>query len=440
MRPKPGGLSARFAVILSGELIQSLFHFAVNVALVRELSAHDYGLFAIVFTVGGIGITYIRSMVAVPATLFLSRSLGRAAELGHDATFGAAATLVATGMGALVAAFLVPELGTGAAMGGLFIALYAFRSYLRIVLLARASSRIAGLSDIAYALSGAVFGGIMLLGPGGGVTLLDHAFLALASAHAVGIVVAYGALRQPVRLRFRPSLRRRYASIWPTLVWSLVGITSTNIQGQGLTLLFALIAGPAAYAPIAATLVLFAPLRIPTNALTNMVLPEITTLLAERKLDRARHLVIRSTVIIGLGCIVYGAGMWLCLPAIEHYLFKGRFLHEPMNLIGLGVWSVVTASLLYAIPRAFLEAAAAFRAIAYGAIVSAGLGFAVMIPILMTTLPAYALIGLLVSEMVTAVWCARAFAIRSLGAGLPAASPMEAARVDVDPLPAGTRG
>lgn len=425
MRLKSGGLTGKFAVILSGELIQSLFHFAVNIALVRELSAHDYGLFAIVFTVGGIGITYIRSMVAVPATLFLSRSLGRGAERGHDVTFGAAATLVALGMGALVAAFLVPSLGTGAAMGGLFIALYAFRSYLRIVLLARAASRIAGLSDIAYAGSGFVFGLVLMTGEG--ATLLDHAFMGLAAAHGIGIAVAYGALRQPVRLRFRQSLRRRYASIWPTLVWSLVGITSTNIQGQGLTLLFALIAGPAAYAPIAATLVLFAPLRIPTNALTNMVLPEITTLLAERKLKEARRLVIRSTVIIGAGCMVYGAGMWIGLPVIEHYLFKGRFLHEPMALIGIGVWSVVTVSLLYAIPRAFLEAAAAFRAIAYGAIVAAGVGFSVMIPILFLAMPAYALIGLLASEVVTALWCAQAFGVRSLGTGLRTASPMDAA-------------
>lgn len=423
MRLRLEGLMCKFAVILSGELIQSLFHFAVNIALVRSLSAHDYGLFAIVFTVGGIGITYIRSLVAVPATLFLSRSLGRVAERGHDATFGAAATLVAFGLGAIVALFLAPSIGSGALLGGAFIALYTFRSYLRIVLLARGASRIAGLSDIAYAGSGLVFGIVAMAGEG--TTLLDHAFVALAAAHGVGIAAAYLGLRQPVRLRFRSSLRRRYASIWPTLVWSLVGITSTNIQGQGLTLLFALLAGPAAYAPIAATLVLFAPLRIPTNALTNMVLPEITRLLAERRLREARRLVIRSTAIIGAACLVYGAVMWSALPMIEETLFKGRFSHEPMGLIGLGVWSVVAVSLLYAIPRAFLEAAAAFRSIAYGATLAAGLGFAVMVPILSSAQPpAMALIGLLVSEIVTALWCARAFGLRSLGAGAIETGPL----------------
>ncbi|WP_204307774.1 hypothetical protein, partial [Klebsiella pneumoniae] len=71
---------------------------------------------------------------------------------------------------------------------------------------------------------------------------------------------------------------------------------------------------------------------------TNMVLPEITGLLAGNRLEPARRLVTRSTAIIAAGCLVYGAAMWVGLPIIEHHLFKGRFLHEPMELIGLGVW------------------------------------------------------------------------------------------------------
>jgi hypothetical protein len=64
-------VGSRFAVILSGELVQSLFHFMLNIVLVRELGARDYGLFAIVFTVGAVGVTYIRALVAVPATCTL---------------------------------------------------------------------------------------------------------------------------------------------------------------------------------------------------------------------------------------------------------------------------------------------------------------------------------------------------------------------------------
>lgn len=402
----------RFAVILSGELIQSLFHFVLNIVLVRELDAHDYGLFAIVFTVGAVGVTYIRALVAVPATLFLSHSLGRPAERGYDIVFGSGAALLAILMATVVALLLAPVIGSGALAGGAFVGLYAFRSYLRIVLLARRAPRIAGLSDIVYAGCGLAFTGLLLL-HGRGVALLDDAFLGIAAAHAVGIGVALVLTRQPVRFSVRPSMRRRYREIWRTLAWSLVGVTGTIVQGQGLTLLFAILAGPAAYAPIAATLVLFAPLRIPTNALNNMVLPEITGLLAAGRIGAARRLVLRSILLIGLACLAYGAAMWAALPIIEHHLFKGRFVDEPMAWIGFGVWCVVTISLLYAIPRAFLEASAAFRTIASGAMVSAAIGFAIMVPLLLTLPPAFALIGLAVSELSTVLWAAKAFRDRS---------------------------
>ena len=395
-------LSGRFAVILSGELIQSLFHFALNILLVRELGAHDYGLFAIVFTVGAVGITYIRALVAVPATLHLTRSLGRPAALGYDVMFGSGAALVSVLMALATGVALAPVIGLGALAAGAFVGLYGFRSYLRIVLLARGRPRVAGLSDLVYAVCGAVFVWRGLSGEG--TALLDRAFLAIALAHAIAIVVAYVALRQRLRVSLHAKARARYRAIWRTLAWSLAGVTSLTVQGQGLTLLFALLAGPAAYAPIAATLVLYAPLRIPTSALMNMVLPEISGLLAAGQGLAARRLVVRHVLLIACACLVYGLVMAATLPLIEQVLFKGRFAGEPMGWIGLGVWAVVTVSLLYAMPRAYLEASAAFRTITAGAVASAALGFALMVPLLLVLPPASALLGLLASEIATLAW------------------------------------
>ncbi|WP_245524283.1 hypothetical protein [Methylobacterium nonmethylotrophicum] len=402
-----GGFGRRFAVVLSGELIQSLFHFVLNVVLVRTLTQHDYGLFAIVFTCGAVGVAYIRALVSVPATLFLSRSLGRPSERGYDVVFGSGALLVAAAMGGLAAAVLVPIMGVGALAAGAFIALYAFRSHLRIVLLARKAPRIAGLSDTVYAGLGLALAVATL--HGSDEIVLEHAFLSVAFAHGCGIAVSYLALRKPLRFTLRRSLWRRYLALWRTLLWSLTGVTSITVQGQGMTLAFATLVGPESYAPIAATLVLFAPLRIPTNALTNMVMAEITALLAEGRTRPATLIVVRSTAVIALACLVYGTAMWVLLPLIEQYLFKGRFNHEPMNWIGFGVWTVVSVSLLYAIPRAYLEASAGFRTIASGAIVAALLGFAIMVPLLLVLPAPWALIGLAASEAATVIWSALAF-------------------------------
>jgi O-antigen/teichoic acid export membrane protein len=414
-RTRPGRLlgalraavSGRFAVILSGELTQSLFHFVLNILLVRELDAHDYGLFAIVFKVGAVGITYIRALVAIPATLHVTRCIGRPAALGYDVMFGSGALLVSGVMGVGVGLALVPVIGLGALAAGAFVGLYAFRSYLRIVLLARGRARIAGLSDVVYAACGTVFAALGL--HGSGTVLLDHAFVAIALAHAVAIAVAYGVLRERLRISLHARTRARYRAIWRTLAWSLAGVTSLTVQGQGLTLLFALLAGPAAYAPIAATLVLYAPLRIPTSALMNMFLPEIIRLRATGQVQAARRIVIRQAALLGCACLAYGAAMAALLPLIEEILFKGRFADAPLGWIGVGVWAVVTVSLLYALPHAYLEASAAFRTITAGAVASAALGFALMVPALLLLPAATALLGLLASEIATLAWSVNAF-------------------------------
>ncbi|KIU27453.1 membrane protein [Methylobacterium radiotolerans] len=403
-------VGSRFAVILSGELVQSLFHFMLNIVLVRELGARDYGLFAIVFTVGAVGVTYIRALVAVPATLHLTRSRGRPAARGYDVMFGSGAALVSAQMALAVGLGLVPVIGRGALAGGAFVGLYAFRSYLRIVLVARGRTQIAGVSDLVYASCGIIFLGLSIRGEG--AALLDRTFLVIALAHAVAIAVSYGALRERLRFSMHARTRARYLAIWRALAWSLAGITCLTVQGQGLTLLLAFVIGPGAYAPIAATLVLYAPLRIATVALTNMLLPDISSLLARGQAREAHRVVVRSAAVIGGVCILYGAIMLVALPAIEAVLFKDRFDGEPMGWIGVGVWSIVTLALLYTIPRAFLEASAAFRTITEVALASAVLGFVIMVPAL-TLLPAsFALVGLAASEAMTLLYSVQAFRVR----------------------------
>lgn len=402
---------SRFAVILSGELVQSLFHFVLNILLARELSTRDYGLFAIVFTVGAVGITYIRALLAVPATLHLARSRGRPASRGYDVMFGSGAALVSALMALAVGLALMPVIGLGALAGGAFVGLYAYRSYLRLLLVARGRPRVAGLSDLIYASCGVLFLAIDIWAEG--AALLDRAFLIIALAHAVGIAIPYGTLRERLRFSLHARARARYLAVWRSLAWSLAGITSLTVQGQGLTLLLAFVIGPGAYAPIAATLVLYAPLRIATVALTNMLLPDISSLLAKGQVRQTHRIVVRSAALIGGACFVYGAMMLVVLPTIETVLFKGRFDGEPMGWIGLGVWSIVTLALLYTIPRAFLEASAAFRTITEIAVVSAVLGFVITLPALVLLPSAYALLGLAASEALTLWLSVRAFRCRA---------------------------
>ncbi|KTS40708.1 hypothetical protein SB2_30615, partial [Methylobacterium radiotolerans] len=90
---------------------------------------------------------------------------------------------------------------------GAFVGLYAFRSYLRIVLLARGRPRIAGLSHLVYAVCGRLLVARWLNGEG--TALLDRSVTALALAHANAIAVTHGALRQRIRSSVTTAARTR---------------------------------------------------------------------------------------------------------------------------------------------------------------------------------------------------------------------------------------
>ena len=149
-----------------------------------------------------------------------------------------------------------------------------------------------------FALSGTAFTVAMIHFQG--APGLDETLFALACANGLGIVASLALLREPIRLSLGRSVRRRYGAMIPTLSWSLVNVTTANVQGQGQSLLVAAIAGPAAYAPMAATFVLFSPLRLSASALINMVQPEVAGHLARGDFPLARRFAFICSGLLGL--------------------------------------------------------------------------------------------------------------------------------------------
>ena len=400
-----GDLLRRFALMLSGEVLQSTFHFALNLALVPILSPHDYGVFAIAFLAGGIGVTYIRALAGVPISTFLPPRLGRRTARALEVTFGSGAIATSALIGAVGAAALlaVPEVHPFS--GGLLVGLWCLRSYLRFACFARRRTLEAAAGDLAFAIAGSGFVFALVHGPGTSGLRVDSVLLALAGAHVVGICVSLIALREPVRVSFGTAFRRRYRALAARLAWSLLGVTTNNVQGQGQTLVVALVSGPQAYAPIAATLVLFAPLRLTATVLVNMALPEIAAHLGRGDEAAARRLVRRVSALILAGCLLYGGLIFATLPTIDAHLFAGRFSHEPLELIATLLWGVITVSMTYAAPRALLEAQQAFRFLAGLSAAGAVIGLSVVTTLLLVSTPAWSILGLLMSETIVLVGC-----------------------------------
>ena len=401
----PGRLRSRFVLMLGGEAVQSAFHFALNIGLVRSLSQADYGLFAIVFLIGGIGLTYVRALAGVPASTFVPRRHGQRAARAYDVTFGSGAVAVSAlfGLGSATALWLLFGTAAGALGGGAFVALWCLRSYLRLALFAKRRPLEAGLGDLAFAVSGTVLAFWFVKGEG--VARIDGVFLALAIAHAVGSAASLLALGEPVRVDFGPSTRRRYGALRPQLFWSLVGVTTTNLQSQGQTLIVALVAGPEAYAPIAAALVLFAPLRLSAGALLNMAQPELAAAMARRDLAAARRLVLVCVAVILAGAVACSGIVLAAFPLIASHLFASKFSGQSLGLITALLWLVATVSLGYAAPRILLEAVGAFRFLAVVSAVTAVIGGVAVSVLLVVSTPAWSVLGLLLSETIVLAAC-----------------------------------
>lgn len=415
--------AARLVVMIGGEAMQSAFHLGLNLALLHQVSAHDYGIFALVMVIGGLGLTYIRSLTALPASIFISQSRSAGAASAFEITFGSAATLLSATLGIAVTAVLHLWLDHGALGGGLFVGLWAARSHLRTVFFARGRQALVSVSDLVFTLSGASGATLVLLAGG---HVLQNTFLILAAANSLGILVLLTVRRRPIRVTVGRHVWRRYGKLWRDLKWSLLSVSITNVQGQGMALLVAAIAGPEAYAPIAAALVMFVPLRIVSTAFANMMHPEMSALLA-RGDDAGVGRMIRTWLApLALLGLAYGVAALLALPLIQPDSLENARFYK----ISLIAWVMSAIPMLYVMPRIWLEVTLDYRSIAILSAIAAIAGLTLVLVILLTFASSWAVLGGAVSEAIVlaGTWGIvmrrrRAMAALAPAAKIPAGTP-----------------
>lgn len=419
MRRELTQLGRHFLLSLGGEGLQSGFHFVLNLVLIRLLTAYDYGIFAIAFILGAIALTYGNALVSVPAAVHMPRLKSRGAVDYQDVMFGSIALLLAGVIGLIVATGLWFTTGqvVEALAGGLFVALWTLRNHVRTAMFARRMMPAATLSDLAYSLSGVVFvAAALALHPKG--AQVTNVLLALAAANLVAIIVALRGLGARVRVSLRAGIWRRYRMIRSDIAWSVIGTTTWNIQSQALMFLVAAVVGPAAYAPIAAGVVLFSPLRPAINAFINVFRPDFAAALADGRLRRIRVTLYAVTAIIILACVAVGAGLWLIWPMLDTYVFAGKFAGASMPLIVALSGLIAVIYLTYNVPLALIQAAGAFKPVALATTFGGLTGFCAVSILLSLTSVAWSLAGLVAGEAVCAIylWTAGLAILRSRSA------------------------
>lgn len=393
MRTDLAGIARRLTLMIGGEAMQSGFHFALNLVLVPMLSARDFGVFAIVMVIGGLSLTYIRALAGMPASIWIGRSRTRAAADAYDVTFGSGAVLLSIVAAVGVDVLLQVWLDKGAVAGGSFVGLWSMRSYLRTAYFARGRRKAVVLADFAFVSSGTLLASMLWVGR---ADVLQSAFLVLAIANAIGIAAMLLLAGWPFRISYRYQVRRRYARIWRQLGWSGLSVTLTNLQGQAVALLVTGFGGPAAYAPIAATLLLFVPMRIAATSLVNLLQPEISAELARGDARKVWSQVKLWFAVAAGIALAYGIVMIFVVPRIHLHVLEG----VPILLTGFLAWAIYTMTMLNVTPRVVLEVMAAFDTVALITGVAAVVGAALIIVLLFVAPPVWALAGGVASELV----------------------------------------
>jgi D-aspartate ligase len=434
-------LGRNFLLSLGGEGLQSGFHFILTLILIRVLSAHDFGIFAIAFILGGISLTYGNALVSTPATMPMSRLKSPGAVDFQDVAFGSMALVISAGIAVIVMTglwFAVGQMAEAIA-GGTFTGLWTLRNHVRSVMFARHAMVAATLSDLTYAVSGILFVAIvLLLLPE--LPQLSGALLALTCANIVAIFVALRVLGGRMRISFRPSIWRRYRTIWSDVVWSLVGTTAWTIQGQGLMFLVAATVGPAAYAPIAIGALLFTPLRPAISALINVFRPGFAANLARRQFYRLRVTMYSIVAFVVLSCIGVSGAIWLGWPLLDTYIFGGKFANASMPLIVVLSGIAAAIYFTYNIPLALVQAASEFRPVAVATTFGAIIGLTSVSVLLAVTSVAWSLAGFVAGEAVCGVclWMAALHILRqrAVPTRTQPAAPVDEAELRTGAIPA----
>ncbi|WP_165222930.1 polysaccharide biosynthesis protein [Affinirhizobium pseudoryzae] len=392
MNPRTLFLIRRLILMVSGEALQSGFHFALNLYLLHILSAADYGIFAISMVMGGVAIAYTRSLTAVPASVWISRSRTRREADAYDITFGSGALLLSTTLALLAMALLWLWESHGPVIGGLFIGLWALRSHLRTASFARHRQWIVSCSDLTFTFIGCAVTAFIVYQ---GRDVLVGIFQGLAVANGLGILLLLFLPRTHIRISFRREVRRRYMRLWPQLRWTVFYVSTALLQGQTIAILVTSVAGPAAYAPIAAVMTLFAPLRIIATAFDNMMQPEMSAAMGRHDYARVWKQALLWSGILGLGCLVYGALVFLIVPYIKSETFADASIH----VIGASAMVISTLLIVYSMPRIILETAGSFSTLALFSGLAALVGLVSIAILLAISTPAWALAGAALAEV-----------------------------------------
>ncbi|SCW35890.1 Membrane protein involved in the export of O-antigen and teichoic acid [Sphingobium faniae] len=393
---KISGVFGRFGLASLSSAVVSVSHLLVQLFSIHHLGASGIGVLAFLLVIIQFGYSLSNALVSTPYTIAVNQEEEVAAG-AHDFFFpvnlllclsqGLICAIIAWAMASPTAALLFGIAGT----------LSLVRWFGRSNAYAHHAPMRAAKSDFAYAAT--ILTGLLVASRTGADLAGIGAIIALAGL--VGMLcfgTAY--LRRHVAMKPLRALRH-YRAVWKEQsAWTLVGVLSTEATSNAHSYAVTLLAGPAAFAPIAVGMLFFRPVNVCITALTQLERPRMTRAVARgdgRAAIQSERLFMGALAMLWLATCV--------LAAIVLYGFPGLILKPTLDhgLVATAVMLCALLSLVQCIqtPMSVLtQARKAFRPLAAQSMRSCVVGIAAVTALTLTVAPVFSIAGVVLSQLV----------------------------------------
>ncbi|QAY77486.1 hypothetical protein [Sphingosinicella sp. BN140058] len=426
----------RYAVAAVGPIAGAGAQFVLSLLLLHLLSPAAFGSFAFLLVTSIFSAGLWAGLFCAPLPVLLNQ----ADEAVRDRAIRSLTTLSTLGSILVFAVFAVMGLALhvplgGALLFGVYAAMFVLRWYARTYAYAHDRVVRVTVSDLVY--SAILLGGVGALAAAG-IASVEWCYGIMALSAALGLL-PFGRTYVRALFAFDREAFANYRPIWREHSgWSLAGIVTTEATINAHVYIVTLIAGPAAYAPIAATALMIRPMGVAQNALGDFERPRMARQIGSARIgDAVRSVRFFRMVLVAAWVATCTAAVLLFV--IDPHLVFPREYDRSVLAIGTALWLAVSGIRLVRTPEStLLQAAGAFRPLAHASMIACGFSVLAVLAMLFVVGPLWSIVGILIGEFVFALWTWRearrwrrkagsAEPVETMGAPAPAGQAEDAA-------------
>ncbi len=338
---------SRYAIAALDQIALSLFGFALNLVLVRVLSATDFGIVSLWLSVSLLAVGVQNALVNGPLSVYLpaasdpgaARRLETALSLVNLMTIAVTAVAIAA-VNLLVDAEWAPhDFAAGLAIP-LFIAFTLFREYYRSIAYSRHDMPMLLWTDLPYLVTTTLCLVAMLAWPARFGTLAG-AFLALSLGCAVSPLCLQRRRTEPTPKLFERGVLTPYRAIAGEVSWSLVGVVANHVETRSYTYIATSMIGLVALAAINIVGVLFRPITVLSSAWAKTALPQLSAMLARRESAAFGRMLDWALGATAIGSVVWYLALLACWGPVERFVLAGKYPEAEALLLP---WAAASAA------------------------------------------------------------------------------------------------